>query len=233
MQPSNRGVLWRAAIFVALVIVAVIVAFTVPLPSVETIQALASNAGWWGALLFVIAYGLVTLTPIPASVVSIAAGLTWGLGVGFLLVYSGALLGATLAFVIGRALGREAIERFTGARVARVDEVLRRRGLATLIVVRLLPILPFSVINYMAGLTAVRPRDYAIGTMVGIVPGTIAYVAVGAFGTTLGWPFFLAVGALALLSIAGVVYIVVTRRRQKRSVGSESSESSEESEPSE
>ena len=224
MRSSNRGVLVKAAIFAAFVITAVIVAFTVPLPSVETIQALASEAGWWGAMLFVIAYGLVTLTPIPASVVSIAAGLTWGLGVGFLLVYSGALLGAALAFVIGRALGRDAIERYTGARVARVDEVLRRRGLLTLIGVRLLPILPFSVINYTAGLTAVRPRDYAIGTMVGIVPGTIAYVAVGAFGTTLGWPFFLAVGALGVLSIAGVIYIVISRRRQRRRADSEGGE---------
>jgi uncharacterized membrane protein YdjX (TVP38/TMEM64 family) len=213
MRPSNRAVIWRAGIFVAFVVVVIIVGLTVPLPSLDRIRGAASNAGWWGALIFVVAYGLITLTPIPASVVSIAAGLTWGLGVGVLLVYAGALIGAGLAFVIGRALGREAVERFTGARVARVDNMLRRRGLAALIIVRLVPVLPFMVINYTAGLTGVRRRDYAIGTMVGILPGTIAYVAVGAYGTTLGWPFYLAVGGLAALTIVGVIYAVIVRRR--------------------
>ncbi|MGE3194540.1 MAG: TVP38/TMEM64 family protein [Microbacteriaceae bacterium] len=181
----------------------------------EAIQAAAAGTGWWGAAVFVLAYGLVTLTPIPKNVVSVAAGLTWGLGLGVALVYAGALIGAALAFAIGRALGREAVERFTGARVARVDDILRRRGLMALIGVRLVPVLPFTVINYSAGLTAVRPRDYAIGTMVGIVPGTVAYVAVGAFGTTLGWPFYVAAGALGILTLAGVVYSVITRRTRR------------------
>lgn len=216
MQLSNRAVIWRAAIFVAFVISVVVVGVAVPLPSLEKIRAAASDAGWWGAAVFVIGYGLVTLTPIPKNVVSIAAGLTWGLGVGVLLVYLGALIGAGLAFIIGRALGRDAVERFTGARVARVDEVLRRRGLVALIGVRLVPVLPFTVINYTAALTGVRRRDYAIGTMVGILPGTLAYVAVGAYGTTLGWPFYLAAGGLGALTVAGVIYSVIWRRRRNR-----------------
>lgn len=221
MQLSNRAVIWRAAIFVAFVVAVIIVGVTVPLPSVNQIQAAAAEASWWGAAVFIVGYGLVTLTPIPKNVVSIAAGLTWGLGVGVLLVYTGALIGAGLAFAIGRALGREAVERFTGARVARVDEVLRRRGLVALIGVRLVPVLPFTVINYTAGLTGVRRRDYAIGTMVGILPGTIAYVAVGAYGTTLGWPFYLAAGGLGALTIAGVLYSVLVRRRRNRRDGGE------------
>ncbi len=224
MQLSNRAVIWRAAIFVAFVIAVIVVGVTVPLPSVEQIRAAASEAGWWGAAVFVVGYGLVTLTPIPKNVVSIAAGLTWGLGVGVLLVYVGALIGAGLAFIIGRALGREAVERFTGARVARVDEVLRRRGLVALIGVRLVPVLPFTVINYTAALTGVRRRDYAIGTMVGILPGTIAYVAVGAYGTTLGWPFYVAAGGLGALTIAGVIYSVLLRRRRNRRTEGETPE---------
>jgi len=224
MQLSNRAVIWRAAIFVAFVISVVVVGVAVPLPSLEKIRAAASDAGWWGAAAFVIGYGLVTLTPIPKNVVSIAAGLTWGLGVGVLLVYLGALIGAGLAFIIGRALGRDAVERFTGARVARVDEVLRRRGLVALIGVRLVPVLPFTVINYTAALTGVRRRDYAIGTMVGILPGTLAYVAVGAYGTTLGWPFYLAAGGLGALTVAGVIYSVIWRRRRNRRDADEGNE---------
>lgn len=224
VQLSNRAVIWRAAIFVAFIVAAIVAGVTIPLPSVEQIQAAASDAGWWGGALFVIGYGLVTLTPIPKNVVSIAAGLIWGLGVGVLLVYVGALVGAGLAFIIGRALGREAVERFTGARVARVDELLRRRGLIALIGVRLVPVLPFTVINYTAALTGVRRRDYAIGTMVGILPGTIAYVAVGAYGTTLGWPFYVAAGGLGALTIAGVIYSALLTRRRIRDTGDEAPE---------
>ncbi len=212
---ASRSAVWKAGTLVVLLVTAVFVGMFVPLPSVEMIQAAAAGAGWWGAVVFVIGYGLVTLTPIPKNVVSVAAGLTWGVGLGVVLVYSGALIGAALAFAIGRALGREAVERFTGARVARVDEVLRRRGLFALIGVRLVPVLPFTVINYTAGLTAVRRRDYAIGTMVGILPGTVAYVAVGAYGTTLGWPFYAAAGALGILTLAGVLYSVNVRRRRR------------------
>ena len=219
MQLSNRAVVWRAAIFVAFVVAVVIVGITVPLPSVDKIRTAAAGAGWWGAAAFIVGYGLVTLTPIPKSVVSIAAGLTWGLGLGVLLTYTGALIGAGLAFAIGRALGREAVERFTGARVARVDEVLRQRGLVALIAVRLVPVLPFTVINYTAALTAVRRRDYALGTMVGILPGTIAYVAVGAYGTTLGWPFYVAAGSLGILTLGGVIYSVLRHRRNRRAGG--------------
>jgi uncharacterized membrane protein YdjX (TVP38/TMEM64 family) len=98
------------------------------------------------------------------------------------------------AFALGRALGRDAVERVTGTRVARVDALLGRHGLLAVLGVRLVPVLPFTVINYAAGLTAVRLRDYVGGTALGIVPGTIAFVALGAHGSSPGsWPFVVAV----------------------------------------
>ncbi|WP_430869194.1 TVP38/TMEM64 family protein [Demequina aurantiaca] len=218
MQLSNRAVVWRAAIFVAFLVGVVLIAVLAPLPSVDSLLKSVSDAGVWGAVLFVLGYGLATLTPIPKSVVSIAAGFTWGLALGVALVYVGALIGAALAFAIGRSLGRDAVERFTGARVAKVDEAIRQKGLVALIGVRLVPVFPFTVINYSAGLTDVRRRDYALGTMVGILPGTIAYVAVGAYSTTLGLPLYVAIGALLLLTAGGAVYAVRARRRQARNL---------------
>lgn len=217
MRSHNRAVIWRAGILGGFLLAAIIAGLVVPLPTVEDIRLGAEAAGWWGAGIFVIGYGLITLTPIPKNVVSVAAGITWGLGMGFVLVYAGALIGAALAFMLGRALGRDAVERFTGARVARVDEVLRSRGLLTVIGARLIPILPFTVINYTAGLTGVRRRDYAIGTMIGIIPGTLAYVAVGAFGASLGWGFFVAVGTLGALALLGVLYGYRMRKKSRAS----------------
>ncbi|WP_235928822.1 TVP38/TMEM64 family protein [Marisediminicola senii] len=210
---SRRRALVKLGVLVVFVAVAVLVGILVPLPSLDEIRTAAETAGLPGAFAFVIAYGLVTLTPVPKNVVGVAAGVIWGFALGSLLVYLGALIGAALAFAIGRALGRDAVERFTGARVDRVDTVLRRRGLASVIGVRLIPLLPFTVINYTASLTAVRVRDYAIGTAVGIIPGTLAYVAIGAFGFEPGPALYIALGALGVLTLGGVVVGARLRRR--------------------
>ena len=210
---ARRRALVKLAAFLAFVVVAVSVGVFLPIPSLDEIRSAADAAGWPGAVAFAIGYGLVTLTPVPKNVLGIAAGVVWGFALGALLVYLGALLGAALAFGIGRALGRDAVEKFTGARVERIDAILRRRGLASIIGVRLIPVLPFTVINYTASLTAVRTRDYALGTILGIIPGTLAYVAVGAFGFEPGPGLYIALGALGALSIAGAVVGIRMRRR--------------------
>ena len=221
---ARRSAAIRLGVLAAFVAVAVVVGLVVPLPSVDQIRGSAASAGWLGAATFVGAYGLITLTPIPKNVVSIAAGLTWGLGLGSLLVYLGALIGATLAFLIGRALGRDAVERFSGARVARVDALLRQRGLASVIGVRLIPVLPFTVINYTAGLTAVRVRDYAIGTALGIIPGTLAYVTIGAFGFEVGPGLYIGLGVLGVLTLLGVIVGYRSRRSSSRERGGRTDE---------
>jgi uncharacterized membrane protein YdjX (TVP38/TMEM64 family) len=215
MRYLTPAVTWRAAAFVVFVVVAVIVGVLVPLPSVEDVRAAAESGGAWVAAGFSVAYAVASLTPVPKNVVSIAAGLVWGLPVGFLIVYVGAVLGAVLAFAVSRLLGRSIVERLTGTRVAQVDRLLAQRGVAAVIGARLVPLVPFTVLNYTAGLTSVRLRDYTIGTMVGMIPGTIAYVAVGAYGLTLGWPFFIAMGALGALALGGAIYAARARRRMR------------------
>ena len=211
-RTRRRRALIRLGVLLAFLALAVAAGLLLPVPSADEIRDFAGRAGWLGAAVFVVGYGLITLTPVPKNVVGIAAGLIWGFGIGALLVYLGALIGAALAFGIGRALGRDAVERFTGARIGRVDDLLRRRGLASVIGARLIPVLPFTVINYTAGLTAVRPRDYALGTAAGIVPGTLAYVAIGAFGFESGPGLTIALTALGVLTLIGVVVGVRNRR---------------------
>ena len=215
---AHRRALWRLAALAVFILVAMVVAIVVPVPSADQIRAAADSAGTAGGVAFILGYAALTLTPLPKNVLGMAAGLTWGFVGGSLLVYFGALLGATLAFMIGRSLGRDAVERFTGARVARVDELLRRHGLATVIGARLIPVLPFTAINYTAGLTAVRRGDYALGTALGIIPGTLAYVALGAVGMELGWPFWIAVGVLGGLTVLGLFLVGRARRTTRRRV---------------
>lgn len=208
----GRAVWTRLIVFVGAIGVAAVAAAVVGLPDEEQLRADIAAAGPVAPVLFVLVYAVATLAPLPKNILAVVAGALFGLLPGIAIVLPAALLGAGAAFVLARILGRDAVERITGTRVARVDALLRRRGLLAVLGVRLVPVLPFTAINYVAGLTAVRARDYVLGTALGILPGTIAYVALGTYGTSPGeWPFILAVIVLAGLSVAGVA---LTRRHR-------------------
>jgi uncharacterized membrane protein YdjX (TVP38/TMEM64 family) len=210
---SKKSAITRLVLLLLFVALAAAVGFFLAPSDLEAIRAWAADIGWVGAALFLLGYAALTLTPVPKNLLGIAAGVVWGFGVALVLVYVGALIGAAASFVIGRLLGREAVERLTGARVARLDDLLARRGFLAVLGVRLVPVIPFTLINYGAGLTAVRRRDYALGTAIGILPGSAAYVALGAFGFELGPPFWIALTALGVLALAGVVTAAVLQRR--------------------
>lgn len=214
--PSTRRAIVRLVLLVLFVALVGTVGFLFAPTDLEAVRAQVAELGPAGAIVFVGGYAALTLTPVPKNVLTIAAGLLWGFWTALALVYVAALLGATAAFLIGRALGREAVERLTGARVARLDAALAHRGLLAVLGVRLVPLIPFTLINYGAGLTAVRRRDYALGTALGILPGSAAYVALGAFGLEVGPPFWIALAALGVLVLGGLVVAAVLRRRSTR-----------------
>lgn len=212
-EPRNgRRVMLRFAGLLVFIAAAAVTVLVLPLPSIEQLQGYFT-ATRWGPLVFVLGYAALTLSPVPKNVLSIGAGVVFGFAAGIGVVVAAALLGAAAAFWLGRWLGREAVEKFTGARVEKLDEVLRRRGFAAVVGVRLVPVLPFTAINYLAGLTSVRWWPYFSGTAVGILPGTVSYVTLGAYGMQLGWQVQAAAAALGLLTLAGL--IVAVRRRRK------------------
>ena len=211
----SPDVWWRLSAFVVVVVTAFIVALTVDLPSAAALRRMIEETGWAAPAVFVGLYAVVTLAPVPKNVLSALGGLLFGLLPGVLLVLAAALVGASVAFALGRGLGRDSVERLTSTRVHEVDALLARRGLVAVVAVRLVPVVPFTAINYAAGLTGVRTRDYLLGTAVGIVPGTVAYVTLGTYGSTPGaWPFLASAAALVALSVGGV--LVARRRRRPR-----------------
>ena len=209
-------------LLVLFVAIAAVVGFLLAPTDLTQIREWADGLGPGGAIVFALGYAGLTLTPVPKNVLTIAAGLVWGFWPALGMVYIAALAGAAASFVIGRRLGREAVERLTGARVADLDTALAHRGLLVVLGARLIPIVPFTLINYGAGLTAVRPRDYALGTAIGIIPGSVAYVALGAFGLEFGLLFWIALSIVSILALAGVLAGVLLRRRVSRPSVSES-----------
>lgn len=189
------------------------VALTIGIPSVDQIQAWVGRAGWAAPVLFAVTYAALTLTPTPATVTSVAAGVLFGLPVGLAVVLAGAVTGSAAGFALARSLGRDTVAKVDSRQLARLDALLVRRGLIAVIGVRLVPVLPFAAVNYACGLTALRPRDYLLGTTVGILPAATAYVTIGAFGAAPGsTPFLLAVAGVAGLTVIGLISVDRHRR---------------------
>ena len=182
---------------------------------IDQLRSLVDAAGPLGPAAFVAAYAVLTVALVPGTIPSLAAGALFGPVWGSLLVIAGATAGAVGAFEVARRIGRQRTRRLVGERVLRADAWVQRRGVSGVIGLRLLPVVPFSALNYAFGLSSVRRRDHAIGTAIGIVPGSVAFVALGDSIADPGSIGFIAsLGAVAVLLAASVV----RSRRNARSV---------------
>ena len=174
------------------------------IPSPTDIRTAVDGAGLAAPLVFVALYALLTILLIPGAPASLAAGALFGLAAGTALVAVGATLGATGAFLVARRLGRPEVERIVGRRSVRIDRWLERNGFLVVLYARLVPVVPFNVLNYVAGASALSVRDYVLATAVGILPGTFAYVALGGSLDEPGSPqFLIAVGLVLALALVG------------------------------
>lgn len=203
---------WRPALLGALVVAAVVVALVVGVPPLAEIRDAVAAAGWAGPVLFAALYAGLSLTPVPATVLSVGAGVLFGFPLGVPVVMAGAFTGAAVGFLLARHLGRATLSGVGGDRLARLDDLLRRRGLLAVLAVRMVPVLPFAVINMACGLSALRTRDYLVGSGLGMLPAVTAFVGIGAYGAEPGSvPFLVSAGGLAVLLVGGAV--LVRRRR--------------------
>jgi uncharacterized membrane protein YdjX (TVP38/TMEM64 family) len=100
--------------------------------------------------------------------------LVTGPWLGFAMALAGSVLSALLSFWIGAAVGRKPLRRLAGGPINKLSRGLARRGLLTIITLRIVPVAPFTVINMVAGASHIRLRDFALGTLVGMVPGILA-----------------------------------------------------------
>ncbi|WP_231251600.1 TVP38/TMEM64 family protein [Nocardioides furvisabuli] len=169
---------------------------------VRLLREQVDGTGPWGAAAFVAGYALLCLLPAPKALLTALGGVLFGLWLGALLSWLAALTGAAATFGLGRALGRDAVDQLTRGRVERADRLLADHGFGAVLAVRLTPVLPYTVINYAAGLTGVRWRDYLLGSALGMVPGSLAYAALGAWGAD-PWGVFAGVAALVALVVIG------------------------------
>jgi uncharacterized membrane protein YdjX (TVP38/TMEM64 family) len=137
-----------------------------------------------GVIVFIVAYALATVLFLPGWIFTVSAGLVYGIIGGTLVALTGAVIGATLAFLVARYLLRENIEEFAkkNPRFKAIDEAIGKNGWKIIGLLRLSPLIPFNLSNYFYGVTAVSLKAYVAISAVGMIPGTLLYAYLGAIG---------------------------------------------------
>lgn len=182
-------------------------------PSGGDLEQAVHRTGWLAPVVFVSIYAAWTVLLLPGFVPTFVGGALFGVLEGSALSVVGAVAGATLAFLTARRLGHVPVKELAGARADRLDEWLRRHGLIALLYARLVPIIPFNVLNYAAGLAGISTRRYVIATAVGILPGTVAYTVLGSSAAHPGSaPFIVSLAAVGLLTVAVATFSHLRRR---------------------
>lgn len=140
--------------------------------------------GPFGVVVFALGYALATVLLVPGSVRTIAAGMIFGVGLGALAAWSGAVLGAALAFLVGRHFVRLRIEEITrdNRKFQVIDAAICRHGWKIIGLMRLSPLIPFNLSNYFYGVTNVGFWPYVLASAGGMLPGTLFYAYLGAAG---------------------------------------------------
>lgn len=170
-----------------------------------------------GPLVVIGAYTLATITMFPRPLITLAAVLAFGPLQGFVYAMTGMLLAAMITYAAGRFLGRDAIRRLAGPKLNRLSRELRRRGLLSVVAVRLVPVAPYLVVNMVAGAAHIRVVHYFFGTALGILPGAlVATIFGGQLHDALHEPSGIHWGFAALLVVAVLILMVVLRRWLKK-----------------
>lgn len=153
-----------------------------------------SNLGYWGPIAFILVYILATVFFIPGSLLTLGAGVLFGVGFGSIYVSIGSVIGATCAFLVGRYLARGWVSKQIEGhqKFKAIDEAVAQEGWKIVGLTRLSPIFPFNLLNYSFGLTNVSLQDYFFASWIGMIPGTVMYVYLGSLA-----------GELAQLGVGG------------------------------
>lgn len=140
--------------------------------------------GFFAPIIYLVFYTIGTLLILPSTPLNLTGGAIFGVWWGTLWTTIGALLAAIVAFTFSRTVGREFISQIISQRLSgrwhAVDAEIGQGGLFYMFAIRLLPIIPYGIVNFTAGLTSIKFQDYLTGTLLGTVPGILPFVMIGA-----------------------------------------------------
>ncbi len=224
---------FRAAFLAGAAIVLLLAAVLLPVRELTAdLLAWVSRRGALSGVILCLAWIPAAVLLVPGSILTLGTGFLFGGVWGLVVVSIGSTLGATAAFLVGRRLGRDWVRERIGGheRMRGVDGAIAREGLKVVLLLRLSPLIPYNALNYALSLTAVGLRDYVLGSWLGMLPGTVLYVALGAGARSLAAALtgagerpaaWLALAAAGLAATAAAGWLVARAARRALAVRTE------------
>ncbi|MCE7792007.1 TVP38/TMEM64 family protein [Salipaludibacillus sp. CUR1] len=178
------------------------------------IQAAVLSFGIWAPLIYILLFSLRPFVLFPASVFAVAGGLAFGPFLGPVVTYAGSLTGAILSFLLVRRLGSRFIQKSWRGRGKHIQKKIEDNGFFYITALRIIPVINFDFVSYLSALSRIPFNKYLAGTMVGIIPGTLAFNFLGASFAELN-ARMLAVTALLFAVFLGLPAIVLRLLKKK------------------
>ena len=148
----------------------------------EQLRVVLKRAGVWAPILYIGIYVIATALVLPSTVLNLLGGAFFGPWLGTLWTSLAAVIAAVITFAFTRTIGQEWVARKLGNKLQAMDVELQQGGVYYIFAIRLLPIIPYGLVNFAAGLTSISLRDYTLGTILGTVPGVLPFVLLGSSG---------------------------------------------------
>lgn len=149
------------------------------------LQLWLQQMGIWAPVLYILIYSIATICILPSTPLNLTGGAIFGAVWGTVWTSIAAILAAVLAFGFSRTIGRSFVAQKLAGKWESIDREMQQGGFFYMFAIRLLPLIPYGIVNFAAGLTSIKFRDYFLGTLLGTVPGILPFVMMGAGLTAL------------------------------------------------
>lgn len=211
-------------IFGLIVLIILVVAIAVLLNKYNFLKGYGPNEikeyiqgkGAMAPVIYVVILTLLPLLLFPDSVLVIAGGMIFGLWRGVMLTSIGSLLGGIIAFIISRVLGKAVVKKIIKRDIVFFDNKGTKSAFFLILMLRLIPLFPFKIVSYSAGLTDMKLRDFSLATVIGSLPGIIVYTNLGDKTTKLGTTeFYISIGLVVLLFAVSLILKKVLQKKDK------------------
>ena len=185
--------------------------FHLPSFSPEVLKHFILGFGPWALGVFIILYALNTVSLLPPiGIMSLAAGFIFGPFYGSVGIMAGAFLGTTATFFIARFFGSQFVDSMIKGKAREFQQKLDQNGFKVILFIRLIPLIPWEVVNYASGLSQIKYRDFILATLIGIFPSVLIQTFFTDRLSKFNWKdptFMIALGAFMLLGAVPAIYL--------------------------
>lgn len=172
----------------------------------DEIKNYIDSFGILSPIAYVVILTLLPLLFFPDSVLVIAGGMVFGLFKGVVLTSIGSFLGASVSFYISRILGQKIVSKFLKDKSVNFEKYSKQSGFFIILMLRLIPLFPFKVVSYSAGLSNISFKDFTIATVIGSIPGIVVYTNLGDKSRNVGSSgFYMSIVLVVILFLLSLV----------------------------